>query len=205
VYREVADRAGYVQKVIASEEEKFRGTLQSGLQRLEEQMEAAASTPEKTLSGDMVFMLHDTFGFPREITRDIAAERGISIDEGGFEAAMEQQRQRAREAAQFGAVMIVGGATALLELEKSVPATQFLAMTRWNPTRRARGPQERRAVLHSARGREDRACAGRDPLLRRDRRTGGGTRDWGLRIRDWEGPGGSEYWTPSKRPISPCI
>lgn len=126
VYTEIADRQGYIEKVIASEEEKFRATLQAGLQRLEDQITLAASTPEKWLDGESAFTLYDTYGFPLELTRDIAAERGISVDTDGFAAAMEEQRRRAKEASDFGSVMVSGGATALLELEKSVPPTQFL-------------------------------------------------------------------------------
>lgn len=126
VYPEIADRQGYIERVIASEEEKFRATLQAGLQRLEDQITLAAATPEKRLDGESAFTLYDTYGFPLELTRDIAAERGISVDMDGFAAAMEEQRKRAKEASDFGSVMVAGGATALLELEKSVPATRFL-------------------------------------------------------------------------------
>ncbi len=126
VYPEIADRQGYIEKVIASEEEKFRSTLQAGLQRLEDQISVAATSPEKTLDGESAFTLYDTYGFPLELTRDIAAAKGIAVDMDGFTAAMEEQRKRAKEASDFGSVMAVGGATALLELEKSVEATTFL-------------------------------------------------------------------------------
>jgi len=126
VYPEIADRQGYIEKVIASEEEKFRSTLQAGLQRLEDQIELAAASESKTLDGESAFTLYDTYGFPLELTRDIAAEKGIAVDTDGFASAMEEQRKRAKEASDFGSVMVIGGDTALLELEKTVPATQFV-------------------------------------------------------------------------------
>lgn len=126
VYPEISDRQGYIEKVIASEEEKFRATLQAGLQRLEDQIALAAASAEKRLDGESAFTLYDTYGFPLELTRDIAADKGIAVDMDGFKAAMEEQRKRAKEASDFGSVMVAGGATALLELEKNVEATKFV-------------------------------------------------------------------------------
>ena len=126
VYPEIADRQGYIEKIIGSEEDKFRSTLQAGLQRLEDQIELAAASADKKLDGESAFTLYDTYGFPLELTRDIAATQGIAVDMDGFATAMEEQRKRAKEASDFGSVMVIGGATALLELEKSVPATQFV-------------------------------------------------------------------------------
>jgi len=126
VYPEIADRQGFIEKMIASEEEKFRATLQAGLQRLEDLMALAARSADKRLDGESAFTLYDTYGFPLELTRDIAAAQGISVDMDGFAAAMEEQRKRAKEASGFGSVMVAGEATALLELEKSVEATQFV-------------------------------------------------------------------------------
>lgn len=126
VYTEIADRQSYIEKVIASEEEKFRRTLESGMQRLEDQIRLAAASEAKTLDGEAMFTLYDTYGFPWELTREMAAEGGISVDMEGFEAAMEEQRKRARDASEFGSVMIAGGSTALLELEKTLEPTRFV-------------------------------------------------------------------------------
>jgi len=126
VYHEIADRQGYVEKVIGSEEDKFRRTLESGLQRLEDQIALAKSSPGKTLDGESAFTLYDTYGFPLELTKEIAAENGISVDEDGFVAAMEEQRKRAREAGDFGSVMVAGEGSVLMELEKSVEPTKFI-------------------------------------------------------------------------------
>lgn len=125
VYHEISDRQGYIEKVIGSEEEKFRATLQSGLQRLEDQIAVALASPEKTLDGETVFTLYDTYGFPVELTKSIAAEAGVSVDMDGFESAMDEQRQRAKEASDFGSVMAAGGGSILLELEKTIQPTVF--------------------------------------------------------------------------------
>ncbi|MGC8862085.1 MAG: alanine--tRNA ligase, partial [Armatimonadota bacterium] len=126
VYQEIVDRRTYIERVIAAEEEKFRRTLDAGLQRLENQIRLALSSPEKKLDGEAAFTLHDTYGFPLEITREIAAEQGIEVDLEGFEAAMAEQRERAKAASEFGAVMTVGEGSALLELEKNAEPTRFV-------------------------------------------------------------------------------
>ena len=126
VYPGIADRQGYIEKIIASEEEKFRATLQAGLQRLEDQIALAASSSEERLDGESAFTLYDTYGFPLELTRDIAAAAGIAVDMDGFKVAMEEQRKRAKEASDFGSVMVAGEAGALLELEKTIESTKFV-------------------------------------------------------------------------------
>ncbi|MDO8684607.1 MAG: alanine--tRNA ligase [Armatimonadota bacterium] len=125
VYHEIADRQPYVEKVISSEEEKFRRTLESGLQRLEDQIEAAVSS-NAVLAGDVAFTLYDTYGFPFELTKEIAAERNITVDEEGFRAAMEEQRKRAKEASGIPAALFGEGGSAILELEKTIEPTEFV-------------------------------------------------------------------------------
>src|SRR5207245_9169074 len=95
-YPEVArsENRNFVLTVVSREEHRFRETLRSGLTILE----AELADETTMLPGDVVFKLHDTFGFPKDLTREIAAERGVGIDEAGFEAAMAEQRQRARSA-----------------------------------------------------------------------------------------------------------
>ncbi|MDH7602821.1 MAG: alanine--tRNA ligase [Armatimonadota bacterium] len=126
VYREIVDRQGYITKVIAAEEEKFRRTLDAGLERLEDQIAQALASSTKTIDGRAAFTLHDTYGFPIEITREIAAEHGIEVDLEGFEAAMEEQRERAKAASEFGAVMTVGEGSAVAELERTAKPTEFV-------------------------------------------------------------------------------
>lgn len=89
-----------VEQVLKNEEEQFAKTLERGLALLDEEL---AKLQGDTLDGETVFRLYDTFGFPADLTADVCRERNLKIDEAGFEQAMEQQRQRAREASGFGA------------------------------------------------------------------------------------------------------
>ncbi|MEC6833449.1 alanine--tRNA ligase [Photobacterium toruni] len=88
-----------VEKVLKIEEENFSRTLERGLTILNEALD---NIDGKVLDGETVFKLYDTYGFPADLTNDVARERGFSIDEDGFETAMEAQRQRARDAGNFG-------------------------------------------------------------------------------------------------------
>ncbi|WP_305371581.1 alanine--tRNA ligase [Photobacterium leiognathi] len=88
-----------VEKVLKIEEDNFGRTLDRGLTILNEALD---NLDGKVLDGETVFKLYDTYGFPADLTNDVARERGFSIDEESFEAAMEEQRQRARDAGNFG-------------------------------------------------------------------------------------------------------
>ncbi|HBZ17476.1 alanine--tRNA ligase [Pantoea sp. NPDC088449] len=90
----------HVENALKNEEEQFAKTLERGLALLDDEL---AKLQGDTLDGETVFRLYDTFGFPADLTADVCRERNLKIDEAGFEAAMEQQRQRAREASGFGA------------------------------------------------------------------------------------------------------
>ncbi|HAY4550558.1 TPA: alanine--tRNA ligase [Escherichia coli] len=89
-----------VEQVLKTEEEQFARTLERGLALLDEEM---AKLSGDTLDGETAFRLYDTYGFPVDLTADVCRERNIKVDEAGFEAAMEEQRRRAREASGFGA------------------------------------------------------------------------------------------------------
>ncbi len=89
-----------VEQVLKTEEEQFARTLERGLALLDEEL---AKLSGDTLDGETVFRLYDTYGFPVDLTADVCRERNIKVDEAGFEAAMEEQRRRAREASGFGA------------------------------------------------------------------------------------------------------
>ncbi|HNS02856.1 MAG TPA: alanine--tRNA ligase [Anaerolineae bacterium] len=102
VYPELAERADFILSTIQHEEERFLRTLDLGLALLEELMAEVKAQGQGTLPGDAAFRLWDTYGFPLDLTRDIAVENGLTIDLPGYRAALEQQRQRARAAAQFG-------------------------------------------------------------------------------------------------------
>ncbi|MCA2019072.1 alanine--tRNA ligase [Vibrio tritonius] len=92
------EQQAVVEKVLRIEEENFGRTLDRGLAILNEALD---NLSDKELDGETVFKLYDTYGFPADLTNDVARERGFTIDEAGFESAMEEQRQRAREAGQF--------------------------------------------------------------------------------------------------------
>jgi len=101
VYPELIANRGLIREVIRAEEEKFITTLGIGLGLVEELVEEALSQGKEWLPGDQVFRLYDTYGFPKELTAEIARERGLSVDLDGFEAEMEKQRERARAAQRF--------------------------------------------------------------------------------------------------------
>ncbi|MBN8109630.1 alanine--tRNA ligase [Vibrio vulnificus] len=96
---ELKKQQAVVEKVLRIEEENFGRTLERGMVILNEALDALEG---KELDGETVFKLYDTYGFPADLTNDVARERDFTIDEAGFEKAMEEQRQRAREAGQFG-------------------------------------------------------------------------------------------------------
>lgn len=89
-----------VEQVLKTEEEQFARTLERGLALLDEEL---ANLKGDTLDGETAFRLYDTYGFPVDLTADVCRERNLKVDEAGFEAAMEEQRRRARDASGFGA------------------------------------------------------------------------------------------------------
>jgi len=96
-YPELLVAKAHVETVLKQEEDRFAETLENGMQILE----AELAREKRQLAGEIVFRLYDTFGFPVDLTADIARERGITIDHAGFEAAMTQQRERARASGKF--------------------------------------------------------------------------------------------------------
>ncbi len=101
IYPDLQRQRASIQTAARQEEDRFTQTLSSGLQRLEELIAAALDRSERVLPGPEVFRLYDTYGFPVEMTRDVAREQGLSLDEAGFARAMEAQRERARAARSF--------------------------------------------------------------------------------------------------------
>ena len=98
-YPELMQGQKHVERILKLEEERFAETLEQGMKILEEDL---ATLQGSVIAGDTVFRLYDTYGFPMDLTADIARERGLSIDSEGFETAMNAQRTRAREASHFG-------------------------------------------------------------------------------------------------------
>ncbi len=107
-YPELTRGRAHAQRVLQQEEERFAETLANGMVLLEGAIRNLQGA--KVIDGDTVFKLYDTFGFPVDLTADVARERGLEIDQAGFEAAMEEQRRRSQEASKFG-VDLGGGAS----------------------------------------------------------------------------------------------
>ncbi|MCK7593293.1 alanine--tRNA ligase [Pseudomarimonas salicorniae] len=116
-YPELAAKQEFVEKALRAEEERFAETLDSGMKIFNE----VAQKSKGQIPGEDAFRLYDTYGFPVDLTADIARERGLSVDMAGFEAAMEKQRERAREASKFAAAGNLPS-----ELVAKLAPTQFL-------------------------------------------------------------------------------
>jgi len=98
VYPELDERRKYIREVVLSEERRFGETLDKGTEILERMMDTARAAGETVLSGADTFKLYDTYGFPLELTREVALDRGFTLDEEGFAAALARQRERSRGA-----------------------------------------------------------------------------------------------------------
>jgi len=97
-YPELDEKRDYIKKVLKNEEERFEATIDQGLEILSNYMAKLKESNALVIPGDMVFRLHDTYGFPLDLTREIAAENGLEIDQAGFEKHMQEQKEKAREA-----------------------------------------------------------------------------------------------------------
>jgi alanyl-tRNA synthetase len=98
-FPELKNQQAHIERVLKAEEEQFAKTLEQGLKILEQDL---ATLKGSVVPGDVVFKLYDTYGFPMDLTGDIARERGLTLDEAGFEREMQAQRERARSASAFG-------------------------------------------------------------------------------------------------------
>jgi len=97
-YPELAENRSSITKIILTEEERFQSTLARGMDILGSTFEKLAKSGDKTISGEDLFKLHDTFGFPLDLATDIAVDNGYQVDREGFDAAMKRQREQARSA-----------------------------------------------------------------------------------------------------------
>ena len=123
-YGELRTKADYIKQIVTGEEEQFGRTLQRGLTILEGLVAAMQRDGQTIMAGDNVFDMHDTYGFPPDLTAKILSERNLGIDEAGYHAAREQQRARGRQAAQFRR-----GAQAELWTGLDLPQTTFTGYT----------------------------------------------------------------------------
>ncbi len=104
-YPELRERSDQIAKVLRAEEERFAETLESGMAQFEARMAEAGGT---MVPGSLLFLLHDTYGFPPDLTADIARERNLQVDLAGYDREMELQRERARAASKFGVDLRAG-------------------------------------------------------------------------------------------------
>ena len=125
-YPELEPSREYTSRLIKAEEGKFSSTLSSGLQLLEEMFETARKKDSSQLPGSQLFRLYDTFGFPLDLAREVAEERGFQVDENGFFQEMKKQRERAR-ASWKGAEKAVS--PVYRELAENVAASEFTGYT----------------------------------------------------------------------------
>jgi alanyl-tRNA synthetase len=102
-YPELATKQAFVEDALRAEEERFGETLENGMRVFDEVATKPATASAKTIAGEDAFRLYDTYGFPVDLTADIARERGLEVDMAGFEQAMNEQRERARSAGRFEA------------------------------------------------------------------------------------------------------
>ncbi|WEK56365.1 MAG: alanine--tRNA ligase [Candidatus Cohnella colombiensis] len=118
-YPEVVEKREFIEKVIRTEEERFHETLSDGLSILAELVEKANEDGRSEISGPDAFKLYDTYGFPFDLTEDYASEHGLTVDRAGFDASMQEQRDRARAARQEMDSMKVQGGPLADYVEKS--------------------------------------------------------------------------------------
>jgi alanyl-tRNA synthetase len=124
-YPELTEKLPYIQKIISIEEERFASTIDAGLSMLTEITDEAGRNGGTVISGDDVFRLYDTFGFPIDLTREIASENGLSVDEERFAELMNEQKQRARAAR----TNVSGWSDASKSMLEGIPQTDFLGYT----------------------------------------------------------------------------
>ena len=124
-YPELSVRADYIKKVLSIEEERFDATIDAGLSILSNLVRNALAENSSVISGEDVFKLYDTFGFPIDLTREIAEESHLTIDEETFTMLMTQQKKRAREAR----ANIGGWDSSSKSLLENIPATEFAGYT----------------------------------------------------------------------------
>ncbi len=136
-YPEIQENAALVAQVLGQEEERFRRTLATGQRLLDEQiLPDLARAGNRIIPGDTLFRLYDTYGFPPDLTREIAARAGFSVDEAGFEVAMAEQRARGRATAEFrvaaddAAYAEIGGASTFLGYGHTAHPASVVALVR---------------------------------------------------------------------------
>ncbi len=130
VYPELVEKQALAEKVMAAEEEKFKTTLESGLERLENAIKSTKETGLKKLSGEEAFTLYDTYGFPLELTIELSKEKKLDVDIEAFNQAMDRQKNRSKAAGNFADVMGSTVDECFKEMEKrGIEKTDFVGYT----------------------------------------------------------------------------
>lgn len=124
-YPELEEKRDFIVKVLNQEEESFNKTIDQGLSILNDMEEALKASGKTELSGDDAFKLYDTFGFPMDLTKEILEEKGYTIDEAGFNKAMDEQKKAAREGRSFSTKMAGADATVYDELDPAI-SSEFI-------------------------------------------------------------------------------
>lgn len=124
-YPELTEKQDYIKKILSLEEERFDATIDAGLNILNTLIDDAKEKGLSVIDGEDVFKLYDTYGFPIDLTREIASEQGLELDEDGFTAQMNAQRERARNARSN----ISGWSNASKTILASLPVTEFTGYT----------------------------------------------------------------------------
>lgn len=125
-YPELREREDHITRIVRAEEEKFRRTLDMGLQKLEDAITRLIESGTTEIPGMDAFVLYDTYGFPLELVQERATERNMTVDVQGFNNAMTEQRRMAREGSDISTDVFAGNLGALAEIEKAEPATDFV-------------------------------------------------------------------------------
>ena len=97
-YPEISEKYDYIVRVVGLEEDRFKETLDQGMEILEGHIASLSAEGKNSLTGEAAFKLYDTYGFPLDLTKEILGEKGLSVDEKDFNRCLEQQRERARAA-----------------------------------------------------------------------------------------------------------
>jgi alanyl-tRNA synthetase len=136
-YPHLADATSLLAKVVNNEEERFRETLENGLALLDEEISRLIGEKSQLISGSFIFKLYDTFGFPFDIVRDIALERGLDFDEDGFMGEMEDQRQKSRHSRKGEGIRLLGEGVKSLAAENK--KTEFIGYNELSGSSRVGG------------------------------------------------------------------
>ncbi|GIN38600.1 MULTISPECIES: alanine--tRNA ligase [Heyndrickxia] len=128
-YPQVKENIEFIQKVVKNEEERFHETLHEGLAILSSVIKKAKEEGSDIISGENVFRLYDTYGFPVELTEEYAEEEGLKVDHEGFEKEMENQRERARNARQdVGSMQVQGGVLGDIKVDSKFVGYETLSI-----------------------------------------------------------------------------